>query len=202
MGGFVIRTASIGVLTGILAMGAMGAGTAAAAPSSPTAEKAYAFSGNVPKGFFKPTSRTIVKRNAGVPEAGKTARSPQSPDGFKDLRNVRENGELCGTSVIQKTSGAGKTTLVLSVDKSVAVQWSATASITASAVSAGVGFNVTKTYAVKNETRFEVPSGKHGTIEAYPLYDSYVGDVYEGGWLKTGTATVLKPIGVCFNQWT
>jgi hypothetical protein len=34
-------------------------------------------------------------------------------------------GESCGTDVIQKTSGAGKTTLVLTVSKEVAVMKSA-----------------------------------------------------------------------------
>ncbi len=67
-----------------------------------------------------------------------------------------------------------------------------------------MGWDVTKSYAVSNQTRYEVPKGKFGTVQAYPLYNLYEGWVYEGVSGKIPTykrAWAYKPIGVCFNQW-
>lgn len=62
------------------------------------------------------------------------------------------------------------------------------------AISAAVGFGVTNSYKVADESRYEVPRGKFGTIEAYTLYHHYR--------VKIMFSTeVYKPIGVCFNQW-
>lgn len=39
---------------------------------------------------------------------------------------------------------------------------------------------------------------------AYPLYDQYIGDVYEGAsgtWPTGKKVFAYKPVGVCFDQW-
>ncbi|WP_147264654.1 hypothetical protein [Streptomyces sp. NBRC 110611] len=110
-------------------------------------------------------------------------------------------GEVCGTTVLSKTSGQGKTTLVLTVEKGVSASWDKSLSIDAKYVNAGMGFNVTKSYTVKNETRFEVPAGKRGYVEAYPLYNRYSARVSDALGIFMGNITALKPVGVCFNQW-
>ncbi|MGW1809596.1 hypothetical protein [Streptomyces sp. NPDC002078] len=193
------RRIAITAITGALALGVIGAGTAQAAP---VADHHAAPAATSDPGLFTPTAHTIVKRGgvtALTPTAGKLMQ-PRA-DWVKATGRVYQ-GEQCGTNVIQKTSGAGKTTLTMSVQKSVATKWSATASISAGAVSAGMGFDVTRTYTVTDQTAFDVPKGKFGTIEAYPLYDLY--GFYESSIVdgkKIGTGKVLKPVGVCFNQW-
>ncbi|MFF1561886.1 hypothetical protein [Streptomyces sp. NPDC058279] len=106
--------------------------------------------------------------------------------------------------MIQQTSGQGKTTLVLSVERSVAATVTKEINVDLKYVSAGVGWSVTNSYAVKNETRYEVPAGKCGTVQAFPLYDVYQADAYTGstGNYPTGKKVwAYKPVGVCFNQW-
>ncbi|MBM4796416.1 hypothetical protein HXP44_31380 [Streptomyces sioyaensis] len=124
------------------------------------------------------------------------------------LKHVKRAGEVCGTDVIDKETGRGKTTLVMNVKKGVASQVSAQMEISKGAISAGVGYDVTKSIEVAKETRFEVPKGKFGTIEAYVQYALYRGDIYTNNGMgvdpkfPTGKmATVMKPIGVCFNEW-
>lgn len=117
------------------------------------------------------------------------------------VRNKKYVGQLCGTSRIQQTSGAGKTTLVMRVEKSVAVTVKTDAKIEMKFVTLGMGWDVTRSYTVANETRYEVPKGKFGTIEAYPLYDQYTGVATNRFGAPMGLVSVSKPIGVCFNQW-
>ncbi|MEV8534724.1 hypothetical protein [Streptomyces sp. NPDC051211] len=158
--------------------------------------------------FFKPGPNTIIKLNDDQAGSGGLALpSTPSPSGTTAalfLRNAKYMGQTCGTDVIQQTSGRGKTTLVLTVEKGVSTTVKKEISIDAKYISAGMGWDVTKSYTVKNETRFEVPAGKFGTVQAYPLYNMHQGDVWEGlqPSLPTGKRVyAYKPVGVCFNQW-
>ncbi|KUM97536.1 hypothetical protein AQI88_06265 [Streptomyces cellostaticus] len=83
---------------------------------------------------------------------------------------------------------------MLSVSQEQAVKYSGQGGISKGMLSLAVGFDVTKSYKVTNETRFEVPKHKFGTVEAYTLYRHY--RVQIGWWID-----VFKPVGVCFNQW-
>lgn len=60
---------------------------------------------------------------------------------------------------------------------------------------------MTGAFGVEDQTRYEVPKGKFGYIEAYPLYDMYTYSVYSGS-KNLGASWAMKPVGVCFNQWT
>jgi hypothetical protein len=194
------RTARIGAFIGAVAMG-VSLGITSATPAMAQSEtKAAAASSvsdffqpgvKIPGNLTKPGAELVVKRN--VDYVRSLSAVPARPQGRTDL------GESCGTEVISKTSGAGKTTLVLSVSKERAVQLSRDAGISKDLISVSVGFSVTKTYKVTNETRYEVPRGKYGNIEAYTLYEHYLVTVPWHGF--TRQVDVLKPIGVCFNQW-
>lgn len=116
------------------------------------------------------------------------------------VKNKRYQGQNCGTRLLQQTSGQGKTTLVLTVSKSVATIKQSEAKIDAGTLSAAMGFSVSKSYTVENQTRYEVPKGRFGTIQAYPLYDHYTYQAVLGKLKRSGY--VLKPVGVCFNQWS
>ncbi|MEU4729566.1 hypothetical protein [Streptomyces sp. NPDC023588] len=162
--------------------------------------------------FFTPGPNTVIKRNASavensLPSTDVTAPVSPAPAGTQDyytIRNARVVSQSCGTELIQQTSGRGKTTLVLSVDKSVSTVVTREVNVDFKYISAGMGWSVTNTYGVKNETRYEVPDGKWGVVQAFPLYDVWEGDAYVGvgGNLPTGKRVwVNKPVGVCFNQW-
>lgn len=143
----------------------------------------------------------IVKRSVPVdrtPAVGSVPSGAPSAIGPKVTDKVYQ-GQQCGLSVLQQTSGQGKTTLVMTVSKSVSAEWKSEGGISAGAVSAGIGFSVTRTYTVENQTRYEVPKGKFGTVQAFPLYDKYSFNATMGGIKKPGWA--MKPVGVCFNQW-
>lgn len=156
--------------------------------------------------FFTPGPSTIVKRNAnqGVEAIESISPSPADSFAIRRVKNKKYLGQSCGTKVIQQISGRGKTTLVLTVEKKVEATVKKEIAIEVGAISAGMGFDVTKSYAVSNQTRYEVPRGKFGTVQAYPLYDQYIGDVYEGAsgtWPTGKKVFAYKPVGVCFNQW-
>ncbi|MCF3176176.1 hypothetical protein IPZ61_23010 [Streptomyces sioyaensis] len=196
------RTAKLGALAGALAMSMLGAGISSAT-SAVAQDKAGAPAVGAPIKFFKPGANTIVKRNAEYagPSSGGDAVQPFGGPYPNKVKHRQDLGEVCGTKVVSKTSGRGKTTLVLSVDKGVSAEWNAEVKVESEAVSAGMGFGVTKSYTVKNETRYEVPKGKMGTVEAYPLYNLYRAKIYNAVGIFQGNVTAMKPIGVCFNQW-
>ncbi|GGW25335.1 hypothetical protein [Streptomyces xantholiticus] len=161
--------------------------------------------------FFDPSPNTIVKVTTGSVGADErpnrsdsVSPAPADATAFRFVKNKQYVGQSCGTDVIQQTSGRGKTTLVLTVDKKVDATVKKEISIDLGQISAGMGWDVTKSYGVSNQTRYEVPRGRFGTVQAFPLYDQYVGEVWEGvsGAFPTGKHVyAYKPVGVCFNQW-
>ncbi|MFI7408617.1 hypothetical protein ACIBU0_08125 [Streptomyces sp. NPDC049627] len=191
------RISKIAVLASAAILPMTGVGTASAAQAATT--ETTTASASIPDGFFKPGANTVVKRTASaVPAPTSSAASARA--GYS-LKNINGPNEVCGTTKLQKTSGAGKTTLVLTVSKSVSAELSSEVAVDAEVVSAKLGFKVTGTTTVEDQTRYEVPKGKFGYIEAYPLYDMYNFNVYYGGHNK-GASWAMRPVGVCFNQWT
>ncbi|GGW56252.1 hypothetical protein GCM10010503_36720 [Streptomyces lucensis JCM 4490] len=187
-----IRTARIGTLIGTVAMG-VGLGITSATPALAQSGTEASASGPASE-FFEPGAKTdnLFKSGAELTIKG-NADSELSPSASWPPPPARvDMGESCGTEVIQKTSGQGKTTLVLSVSKERSVKLSGQGGFSKGLISSAVGFDVTKTYKVTNETRYEVPSRKFGTVEAYTLFHHY--KVF-------GSIDVYKPSGVCFNQW-
>ncbi|MFF4396958.1 hypothetical protein [Streptomyces sp. NPDC001480] len=193
------RTARIGALVGAAAV-SMGLAVTPAAPAAaqdrvktPAASTVAEFfepGAKIPVNVSKPGARLILKRNA----------DSARPLSAVSAQSVSDLGEMCNTEVISKTAGQGKTTLVLSVNKERSVQLSGEAGLSKGLISAAVGFSVTNTYRVTDETRYEVPRGKHGNIEAYTLLEHYrlkITDIHR----IPHVVEVYKPIGVCFNEW-
>ncbi|MEU7046697.1 hypothetical protein AB0A77_37435 [Streptomyces varsoviensis] len=192
--GFMNRAAKLATLTGAVAMSVVSLGGISAAPALAQSSEGAA-RGSSAKDFFEPGAKipdSVLKSGAKLTVKRNSSPGAATP---RLAGSVTDLGESCGTDVLQKTSGAGKTTLVLTVSQEVAVQKSGKGGIDWKAVSAEVGFSVTKTYKVENQTRYEVPQGKNGTIEAYPLSHHYQVNAFGG-------VQVYKPVGVCFNQWT
>ncbi|MFF0826706.1 hypothetical protein ACFYU8_02025 [Brevibacillus sp. NPDC003359] len=115
---------------------------------------------------------------------------------------VKRESEACGTKKIRSSSYAppgGK----MIISQTVSASYSANVTVSAEAVSAGVGFSVTKGYNVSDEQPITVPPGKSGIITAYPWYQTYEFDVMERRpWPLedevVGSGTAYLPIGVCF----
>jgi hypothetical protein len=201
LGEVVNRTAKTGTLIGAVALG-LGLGISSAMPASALnrtetaatshVDQLFEPGAKIPDNVFKPGAELTIKRN--VDDERSLAPTSVGASGRIDA------GEACGTEVISKTSGHGKTTLVLSVNKERAVKLSGEVGLSKGMISASVGFDVTDTYRVTNETRYEVPAHKFGTVEAYPLYHHYRVKIF--GPRGSQAVEVYKPIGVCFNQWS
>ncbi|MFI1939636.1 hypothetical protein ACH44C_21075 [Streptomyces purpureus] len=90
----------------------------------------------------------------------------------------------------------------MTIEKAVSALTKREVAIDVKYISLGMGWDVQKTYTVSNQTRYEVPKGKFGVIEAYPLYNLYKGTAYDATGSPYGTVYAYKPVGVCFNQYT
>jgi hypothetical protein len=189
----------VSALISAATLSVIGAGTGVAAPSEIHRSSEKSNIHDTAVGYFTPNDNTVVKRSAEAMAA--PGASAFDAAAATKLKNVKYAGELCGLQKIGKISGQGKTTLVLTVSKSVSAQVESSATVEVKVVSAGVGFKVDRTYTVEDQTRYEVSKGKYGYVEAYPLYDQYTFNVYKGG-KKKGSGYAMKPVGVCFNQWS
>ncbi|MBK3570493.1 MULTISPECIES: hypothetical protein [unclassified Streptomyces] len=122
---------------------------------------------------------------------------------FKRLINVHSVGTSCGKQVIASASGRGKMTLRIDDTRSVGTVLSKHIEASKGVISAGVGWDVTKSHSITVSGAKEVPSGKYGTLDAYTKYAVKKFDVQE--YLDGHTFTIqkgkkaYKPIGVCFK---
>lgn len=110
--------------------------------------------------------------------------------------------EGCGTAEIRSTSGSGPATLSLEVHHGVSATWNANVSISASVVSAGVGFDVTSDFQITALYQVEIPAGETWEIRAYPTYDIASFEVWHnplvGSRYRAGQGEAYIPSGVCF----
>lgn len=115
---------------------------------------------------------------------------------------ITRESEACGSKVLRKSTyqpPSGKMTISTTVNAS----YSANVTVNAQIITAGVGFNVTEGYIVANEQPITVPTGKTGTITAYPYYRVVDFNIMESkSWpfedSVYGSGTAWEPIGVCF----
>jgi hypothetical protein len=164
-----------GAVAGTMALSILGAGTATAAPAGTVKTEATTTKASSISETFRPI----------------------------ELRHGKYLGRNCGRKPIAETDGHGKTTLKLNFSRTVETAFSSEAGYTAGSVSGTIGAEVRKSYTVEIETRFEVPRGRVGHVRAYPKYRVYKYDGYmKVGGTYLGKATVGKPIGICFKEWT
>lgn len=164
-----------GAVAGTMALSILGAGTATAAPAGTFGTEAT------------------------------TTKAPSTKDTLTwiELRHGNYLGRSCGKKSIAEADGHGKTTLKLNFTKSVETALSSEVGFTAGEVTGSVGTEVRKSYTLEIETRFEVPKGRVGHVRAYPKYKVYKYDAYaKVPNTYLGKATVGKPIGICFKEWT
>lgn len=141
-----------------------------------------------------------------APNTHSSASSPVKPGiggGFKRLSHVHVIGSKCGKHVIASADGPGGTTLRIDQTHSAGTVLSKNISASKGVISAGVGWDVTKSKSITVSGAREVPKGKHGTLDAYTKYQVKRFNVQV---LMVDTfvtiqknKTASEPIGVCFK---
>ncbi|MEV1173867.1 hypothetical protein [Nonomuraea sp. NPDC049784] len=144
---------------------------------------------------------------AGIVGAGGPAAAATTVTAAKPLFEVYGKtylGEVCKTQTVDKLKGVSATgpfTLRMNLTGSVSATWSAKTGVGAGAISAEMGFDVTKSYSISIVGSYAVPSGKRGHLEAYPCFArySFKTRLITGGASSKGFAE--KPVGVHFKKW-
>ncbi|MEV7029321.1 hypothetical protein AB0N99_03725 [Streptomyces sp. NPDC093272] len=140
-------------------------------------------------------------------EAGAASQAPcrsvrlQFNPAYCGFKNVKYQGLVRGKKSIAVVQGRGPMTLTLTAMETVSNTKSATITITAEAVSGAVGFDVTKSRTKSMAGSWNVPRGKFGTLNAYPLYREYSFNVYSKITGKVvGKGTARKAVGYRYEH--
>ncbi|WP_266513416.1 MULTISPECIES: hypothetical protein [unclassified Streptomyces] len=132
-----------------------------------------------------------------------SVKSAKIGGGFKRLTNVHSIGTSCGKKVIASASGPGKMTLRIDDNRSVSSTLSKHIDASKGVISAGVGWDVTKSHSITVSGAKDVPRGKYGTLNAYTKYAGKKFDVQVldlNTWVTVQKGKKAnKPIGVCFK---
>lgn len=127
------------------------------------------------------------------------------------VTNISGPYEMWGTHSIDGaiSSGPGKATIYISGRELIPNLFNTNTKVTASVISEGVGFSVTKSYnpVVECSLTTNSPSGViEGAIEVYPIYDVYHYDVmYKpliGKAYKVGKGSASKAVGIFCLKYT
>lgn len=161
-------------------------------------------------GWEKPTPdakliKVVHVRDSQAP----TANSSDLVEPMASSVYVKKTGgefPLCGTTVRARTSGVGDAQGVLTLSQSVQVAntFKSNVTVSASVVSAAVGFDVAKTW--NSTASYAVTTnGKDYQIVAYDDYQGQNFEVWEDpliGFDKLiGTGTAMRQVGFCFAIW-
>ncbi|WP_217212405.1 hypothetical protein [Streptomyces sp. AC550_RSS872] len=121
----------------------------------------------------------------------------------KRLINVRSLPSKCGKTPIATAEGKGKMTLRIDDTRSAGSVLSRNIEASNGVISAGVGWDVSKSHSITVSGSKEVPRGKYGTLQAYVKYSGKKFDVQQmigvDWWTFQTGMTAYKPIGVCFK---
>ncbi|MFF0202743.1 hypothetical protein [Streptomyces sp. NPDC005017] len=138
--------------------------------------------------------------SAAAAPAGDVA-DPQFAPWLRKLVNVKSAGTKCGKTAIAAASGRGRMTLRIDETRTASSTYSKHIDATYKIISAGVGWDVTKSRSITVSGSKEVPNGKYGTLTAYTKYSGKKFDVQD-----TTTQEIIqknkrawRPIGVCFK---
>ncbi|MEU6717407.1 hypothetical protein ABZ897_38580 [Nonomuraea sp. NPDC046802] len=187
------------VAAGVVALGLLGSGNAVAASARGTED------------IIPTVAAADIRTESAVSSFRSTAAKPaKCVPRFCVAKKKRYVGLKCRITrnmVIDSIQGRGPGTLVLTIAEEVAATYKSNLEIAASVVTAGVGFDVTKSYKVERQTRFSVPKGRFGRVEAYPCYKVYTFEAWSKAGFGAparflGPGMAMKPAGVHFKQWT
>ncbi|MFE4573293.1 hypothetical protein [Paenibacillus chitinolyticus] len=118
------------------------------------------------------------------------------------LKNVRNGGNTCGANIIRTSYYQGPTPpSKMVISEKVASSFTSNTNVSASVVSAAVGFSVTSEFTVTDEYAFQVPAGKTYEVIARPTNNITNFEVWEKGTFwdsHEGDGQASRPIGICF----
>lgn len=104
---------------------------------------------------------------------------------------------------VTMVQGNGPTTIAIDISRTVRNSFSATVSVSAEVVTAGVGFNVEASETVAYKSSTAVPSGACWTIRAYNVFFEYGFEIWQepfiGADRKIGTGTARNFQGIEFR---
>jgi hypothetical protein len=104
---------------------------------------------------------------------------------------------------VTMVQGNGPTTMSIDITRSVKNSFSATVSVSAEVVTAGVGFNVERTESVTYRSSTSVPNGACWTLRAYNVFYEYAFEVWQepfvGSDRKIGSGTARDFKGIEFR---
>ena len=134
------------------------------------------------------------------PDAGPTTRAGCLWD-CDHVRSVKYVGQ--NKPFVTLVRGNGPQTLGMNISLTTQNGYTATIGISAGAVSAGVGFNVSWSGSVSYTTSTIVPSGSCYTIRAYNIFNDYTYEIWRepffGPDYKVGTGRAWKFMGVQYT---
>jgi len=117
------------------------------------------------------------------------------------IQNTWRGGDTY--SFVTQVSGWGPSTISLSFTSAVSNTWSASGGISAGAVSAGLGFNVTQSQSVTYSNSVNVPWGYCWRIVAYNQFANYGYDVmfnpFIGDAYRVGAGSARRFVGVYYG---
>ncbi|HEX2470569.1 MAG TPA: hypothetical protein VHK05_08265 [Candidatus Limnocylindrales bacterium] len=104
---------------------------------------------------------------------------------------------------VTMVQGNGPTTIAIDISRTVRNSFSATVSVSAEVVTAGIGFNVEWAETVAYKSSTSVPSGACWTIRAYNVFYEYGFEIWQepfiGSDKKIGTGTARNFQGIEFR---
>jgi hypothetical protein len=104
---------------------------------------------------------------------------------------------------VTMVQGNGPTTIAIDISRTVRNSFSATVSVSAEVVTAGVGFNVERSETVAYKSSTTVPNGACWTIRAYNVFYEYGFEIWQepfiGSDKKIGTGTARNFQGIEFR---
>lgn len=105
---------------------------------------------------------------------------------------------------VTMVQGNGPSTIAIDITRTVRNSFTATVSVSAEIVSAGVGFNVEQSESVAYRSSTSVPNGACWTLRAYNVFAEYGFEVWQkpplfGSDVKIGTGSARDFLGVEFR---
>lgn len=115
-----------------------------------------------------------------------------------DIRSSVEKGQLLHSSTYRYPGGS------MTVEEEISASVHGDFGVSVDILTASLGFDVTKTYRVKDTHNIEVPKGQMRTLDAYVKLHKYTYNVWRkksfstNSYKKLGRGMALRPVGVTF----
>jgi len=174
--------------------------------SDPAAVSATAAEYGIPTTYDGQSLTGITEVTSATSSSTSGISSDATPEWFwqsDEVRDVQFEGIEVGGTPLETQTGTGPTTLTMDNTYSVSNSWNASVSVSASIVSAAVGFGVTQDNSVTLSNAQKVPAGETETVIAYPEFAVYsfqvwVPNNFNGNYTNAGTGSASQFSGIYY----